>query len=215
MNDINKKEVASRIKAIRQERGLTQDEFGKLFKATKGNVSLWEKGTVFPNNERLKMIADLGSISVNDLLYGSESENFFIPEYSKAMVYSFPATGENNHTDYKISLFFEDDPAIKKHKEGSFIMHLELSGRSRDELKKFTLNCRYEPSSDTRIFSVSVHLQQVVQMGTDISNQNNYYDYYSKRIGSKFYDSLEKSLRLAIKEYFSIISSVPLTVDIY
>ncbi|MGK0539591.1 helix-turn-helix domain-containing protein [Staphylococcus haemolyticus] len=33
-------------------------------------VSKWEKGLTKPSNERLKEIADLGNVSINQLLYG-------------------------------------------------------------------------------------------------------------------------------------------------
>lgn len=67
---INKKAVAQRIKLIRQTKGMTLEEFGKLFDASKGNVSLWEKGSSLPSNERIKRIAYIGNMSVDELLYG-------------------------------------------------------------------------------------------------------------------------------------------------
>ena len=71
MNSINKKAVGHRIKTIRTQKGLTMKEFGKLIEeAAQSLVTRWENGTSIPNNERLKKIADLGGISVNELLYG-------------------------------------------------------------------------------------------------------------------------------------------------
>lgn len=67
---IDKKAVGQRIKLIRQTKGMTLEEFGKLFGASKGNVSLWEKGSSLPSNERIKEIARVGSMSVDELLYG-------------------------------------------------------------------------------------------------------------------------------------------------
>lgn len=64
--------LANNIKKIRKDLGLTMEEFGKKFKheAHKSIVSKWEKGLTKPSNERLKEIADLGNISINQLLYG-------------------------------------------------------------------------------------------------------------------------------------------------
>ena len=46
-------------------------EFGKLIgDAAQSLVTRWENGTSIPNNERIKIIADIGNISVNELLYG-------------------------------------------------------------------------------------------------------------------------------------------------
>jgi len=73
-NDINKIEVGQRIKNIRLSKGMTLEEFGKIFNATKGNVLKWEKGQSLPNPERLKTIAKIADISVNTLLYGTFEE---------------------------------------------------------------------------------------------------------------------------------------------
>lgn len=72
MNSINKKAIGLRIKTIRKQKGLTMKEFGKLIEdAAQSLVTRWENGTSIPNNERMKIIADIGNISVNELLYGS------------------------------------------------------------------------------------------------------------------------------------------------
>lgn len=71
---INKKQVGHRIKSIRQEKGMTLQEFGNLFNASRGNVSVWENGSSIPSNERLTQIAKIGNITVDELLYGSPRE---------------------------------------------------------------------------------------------------------------------------------------------
>lgn len=70
MFDIDKKSVGARIKSIRKTKGMTLEEFGKLFNASKSNVLRWEKGDNIPNNERLKQIAKVGDLTVNELQYG-------------------------------------------------------------------------------------------------------------------------------------------------
>lgn len=73
--EINKSSVGNRIQSIRKQKGLTLEEFGVFFdKADKSLVSKWEKGKALPNNHRLKLIAQFGEISVNELLYGSLEE---------------------------------------------------------------------------------------------------------------------------------------------
>lgn len=66
----DKKLVGERIKNIRLQSGKTQETFGEIFSASKGNVAMWEKGKTLPNAERLKKISEFGNISVNQLLYG-------------------------------------------------------------------------------------------------------------------------------------------------
>lgn len=69
-NNIDKKALGLRIRAIRQEKGMTLEEFGKLFGAGKGLVSRWENGLSVPSPERIKLIAKVGDKTVDELLYG-------------------------------------------------------------------------------------------------------------------------------------------------
>lgn len=71
MRDVDKKAVGRRIREYRTSKAYTLEAFGKLFKATKSNVSDWENGRVLPNKERQKKLAKLLQISVNELLYGN------------------------------------------------------------------------------------------------------------------------------------------------
>lgn len=63
--------VGLRVKNIRESIGVNQNEFAKLINATVPAVSNWENGRSLPNNERLKKIAEIGKLSVNELLYGN------------------------------------------------------------------------------------------------------------------------------------------------
>ena len=71
---IDKKLIGERIKNIRQQKGMTLEEFGKMFGASKSNVRSWEIGKNLPNPERLKTIAKIADISVVTLLYGKMKE---------------------------------------------------------------------------------------------------------------------------------------------
>ncbi|MDK7186876.1 helix-turn-helix domain-containing protein [Facklamia hominis] len=66
----NNSNLGMKIKSIRKERGLSLEDFGKLLKppADRGQVSRWENNKNKPNNERLKSIADLAGITVDELL---------------------------------------------------------------------------------------------------------------------------------------------------
>lgn len=65
--------MGNRIKAIRKSLGKSQEEFGQLFDppAPKSSVSYWENGGG-PNKRRLKKIAELGGVSVEYLINGSQ-----------------------------------------------------------------------------------------------------------------------------------------------
>ena len=72
--DIDKIMVGLRIRQIRQNKGMTLEEFGNLLNAGKSNVSKWEKGSSLPNNDRLRQIAKIADTTVNELLYGTTWE---------------------------------------------------------------------------------------------------------------------------------------------
>lgn len=68
---IDKKAVGQRIKEIRLKKGMTLEEFGGLFNAGKGLVSRWENGLSTPTPDRLKQIAKVGDLTLEELLYGN------------------------------------------------------------------------------------------------------------------------------------------------
>ena len=67
---IDKQKVGKRIKDIRMEKGMEQQEFANIINATVSALSNWENGRNYPNKERLKNIADLAGMTVQQLLEG-------------------------------------------------------------------------------------------------------------------------------------------------
>ena len=94
--------MGKRIKAIRESLGKSQSEFGKLFNppAPKSAVSRWEHGGS-PNNKRLSDIAELGGISVAELIYGTLEESIYnildeiYPLYTKWLDVTSGSSWEN------------------------------------------------------------------------------------------------------------------------
>ena len=69
--ELDKIALGNRIKSIRLEKSMNLKEFGYYIDNTSDSiVSRWEKGKSTPNAKRLKLIANAGGISVNELLYG-------------------------------------------------------------------------------------------------------------------------------------------------
>lgn len=72
---VNKETVGKRILQIRKKYGYSMQKFGEVIdNAPKGSVNSWEKGVNLPNEKRLKQIATLGNITLNELLYGTFKE---------------------------------------------------------------------------------------------------------------------------------------------
>lgn len=102
LTDKEKEIFGNKVRKIRNDLGLNQEDFGKKFKsndnpddrtgiANKAVVSAWERGVSVPSNERLKIIADIGGVSVNELLYGSIEEyaTYLINEVREENKYSY------------------------------------------------------------------------------------------------------------------------------
>lgn len=83
--DLDKLAVGKRIKTIRINKGETTKEFAKHFnpKASDSLVSRWERGVNLPNNERIEKIAELGDMTVDELLNGNIADEVKIHEYFK------------------------------------------------------------------------------------------------------------------------------------
>lgn len=74
---IDKKAVGKRIFNIRSSLNLTLEQFGKIdnLNASKSIVLRWENGTSLPNRARLEVIAKIGNITLNELLYGDTEKD--------------------------------------------------------------------------------------------------------------------------------------------
>lgn len=87
MKNINKECIGARIREIRLARGETMEEFGERFEARKGVVNNWEKGRNLPNKRRIKAIAGMANISVQELLYGTQEKVMYGIEWWNGEIY--------------------------------------------------------------------------------------------------------------------------------
>lgn len=78
---MKKDEIGERIKHIRLDLGVSMTEFGKLIDkenpVKSGVISNWENGKQLPNKKRLQLIANLGRLTVDELIYGNPSTFLF------------------------------------------------------------------------------------------------------------------------------------------
>lgn len=63
-----KLEFAERVKTLRQEANLTQEQLAGILGATQRKVSYWESGRIEPDLSSLWMLADYFDVSVDYLL---------------------------------------------------------------------------------------------------------------------------------------------------
>lgn len=65
-------EFHEKLQELRRNRGLTQEELAACLYVSRTAVSKWESGRGYPNIASLKAIAELFSVSVDQLLSGEE-----------------------------------------------------------------------------------------------------------------------------------------------
>lgn len=65
-------EVGKRIRTIRIAQGMTMTDFAEQVGACRALICKWEHGHNMPNNARLKTIAEIGNMPMQELLYGKE-----------------------------------------------------------------------------------------------------------------------------------------------
>ncbi|SHH57819.1 helix-turn-helix domain-containing protein [Sporanaerobacter acetigenes] len=70
--------LSNRIRELRTEKELTQEEFGKLFGIVKSTVSLYESGKSAPDDEIKKKIAKYFNVSLDYLMGVSDVKNPYI-----------------------------------------------------------------------------------------------------------------------------------------
>ena len=62
------KEIGKRIKELRLEHNLSQQQFGQILSVSQDTVSLWENGKSLPTTENLIVIAKAFSVTTDYIL---------------------------------------------------------------------------------------------------------------------------------------------------
>lgn len=72
-----------RLKELRKNKGLTQEDLAKTFYLNKSSISRYENNTQIPENELLQKIADFFNVSLDFLLGRSNNLNAVAPPITK------------------------------------------------------------------------------------------------------------------------------------
>lgn len=70
--------IGSRIKDLRNEKNMTQEQMAQQLHVTRQAVSNWETGKTQPDIETLTKIAALFGVSAEELIYGESKKKFYI-----------------------------------------------------------------------------------------------------------------------------------------
>jgi transcriptional regulator with XRE-family HTH domain len=115
-------EFNEKLQELRKQKGLTQEDLAEALYVSRAAVSKWESGRGYPNIDSLKEISRFFSITIDDLLSGSEilsiaeedqkQKNsllldlvFGLLDLSVSMFLFLPLFGQREHeTVYEVSL---------------------------------------------------------------------------------------------------------------
>lgn len=115
-------EFNEKLQELRKQKGLTQEELAESLYVSRAAISKWESGRGYPNIDSLKEISRFFSITIDDLLSGSEilsiaeedqkQKNsllldlvFGLLDLSVSMFLFLPLFGQREHdTVYEVSL---------------------------------------------------------------------------------------------------------------
>lgn len=59
---------SERLKDLRKEKGVSQEELAKVLHITRQSISKWETGTAYPDMEKMKMLSDFYELSLDELM---------------------------------------------------------------------------------------------------------------------------------------------------
>lgn len=142
--NVDKKLVGENITKIRNKLDLTVIEFSKLpeINTQTGNIYKWERGKAVPRKNKLEIIAKLGGVTVDELVYGNQDNDI-----DKILRLYERLSEENkekcmqllNGVSKKIYALYLDDDYIA---DGTLEEISSFTEIDKDELKKH-LNKRY------------------------------------------------------------------------
>lgn len=209
--EVDKKAVGKRIKKIRTDKEMTMEELGKKLgkglEASKGAVYNWERGSNLPNKERLKSIAKIGNISLNELLHGKDlvleklSDSFYkVLDEFKREVESSSFRGkiagrflniEFNHKSFTFDLDKEECNAIINevysiYNNHSSVVKLTVIANSplpfKDEFKRKILDKFIKENDSSDVLQIIETIKKLDELYDSLNNFG-YAEHFNKETG--------------------------------
>ena len=78
-----KKAIGMRIKTLRVQKGMVQNDLAELLKVKRANISGIESGRISPNIAHLLIISETFNTSVDYILYGKGAEKISVPDFKE------------------------------------------------------------------------------------------------------------------------------------
>ncbi|MCT2882633.1 helix-turn-helix domain-containing protein [Lentilactobacillus buchneri] len=120
-------DLGTRLKQLRNEKGLTQEELGKKINVSKASISLYEKNMREPSRESLLTFANYFDVTTDYLLGNTTSRQGKAPDWAdeqdKNDLKKFLEENENSMTYGGENLTDEEREQVKHVLEGVFWKH--------------------------------------------------------------------------------------------
>lgn len=110
-----------RLKSLRYEKGLTQEEIGLLLNQTKSNISKYENGRLQPNMKTVNFLSTFFDVSTDYLLGNTEERR---PADKIKEVFSEYVTQRNNKF---LDLLIKKVPELSEEEQEALLEHLEFA----------------------------------------------------------------------------------------
>ena len=193
-NEYDKKKIVKRIRTIRLDKGMTLEEFGKLFNATKSIVYRWENGTSLPTPERLKAIAKIGDTTVEELLNWSRNDVIIetIEVYESILDHAF------NNFQFQENYMIFSNKEVKNN-----LMNTELGNVSYENVLKainvaILQQLSKKPTNYKELYDALIcRYTQEVNMFNEFSDKYPIEDDYGMQI-HLFFQKLNKNLGILV-----------------
>ncbi len=82
------------LKALRQEKGLTQEQLGEKIDVSNKTISRWETGSYMPPVECLALLSELYGVSINEIVSGQRLSGATFPAAAEENLSNALAQGE-------------------------------------------------------------------------------------------------------------------------
>ena len=129
--------IGERIKQLRKEYDLTQEQFGNLFGVVKSTVSMYESNKSIPDDEMKKKIAEYFNVSLDWLMGRTDIRNPYIPEeYAKKHKVTKRDLTQYEEFINQAGIFFMNDEVAEEDKEKLFRDISELFWKAKEMNKK-------------------------------------------------------------------------------
>lgn len=136
-NNKRKYDIGDRIKTLRKQKQITQEELAKILGFGKSAISLYESGQRMPDPGTLQKLADFFDVSVDYLLCRTDIKNPYINnEYREKFGITKKDLDQYENFIKHVEAFFMNDEVGEEDKEALFRDISELFWKAKEKNKK-------------------------------------------------------------------------------